>query len=133
MLRQFEANKDPNKTVTLLKAVQWTRVAWCDYVSSQTIQKCFWKSTITTKPDDNMDNLESAQDLDMDELRAQIAHLPRMIGPLSVEEFIEVPDEVIDDNDDDVTAAINYKNRPKISINYREQLLTHFGLGHVAP
>jgi hypothetical protein len=106
MLRQFEANKDPNKTVTLLKAVQWTRVAWCDYVSSQTIQKCFWKSTITTKPDDNMDNLESVQDLDMDELRAQIAQLPRVIDPLSVEEFIEVPEEVIDDNDDDVTAAV---------------------------
>jgi hypothetical protein len=52
MLRQFEANKDPNKTVTLLEAVQWTRVTWCDYVSSQTIQKCVWKSqlrqTLTT-------------------------------------------------------------------------------------
>jgi hypothetical protein len=94
------------KTVTLLKAVQWTRVAWCDYVSSQTIQKCFWKSTITTTPNDNTDNLESVQDLDMDELRAQIAQLPRVIDPLSVEEFIEVPEEVIDDNDDDVTAAV---------------------------
>jgi hypothetical protein len=56
MVRQFEANKDSNKTVTLLKAVQWTRVACCDYVSSQTIQKCFWKSTITTKPDDDDDD-----------------------------------------------------------------------------
>jgi hypothetical protein len=65
-----------------------------------------WKSTITTKPDDNMDNLESTQDLDMDELRAQIAQLPRMIDPLSVEEFIDVPEEVIDDNDDDITVAV---------------------------
>ena len=90
-----------------MKAVQWTRIAWCDYVSSQTIQKCFWKSTITTKPNDNTDNLESSvQDLDIDELRAQIAQLPGMIDPLSVEEFIEIPEEVIDDNDDDITTAV---------------------------
>ena len=29
-----------------------------------------------------------------------------MIDPLSVEEFIEIPEEVIDDNDDDITAAV---------------------------
>jgi hypothetical protein len=28
IVQAYEANKDPNKTVTLLKAIQWTRVAW---------------------------------------------------------------------------------------------------------
>jgi hypothetical protein len=40
MLRQYEAGKDPNKTVTLLIAIQWTRVAWTDIVTTATIQKC---------------------------------------------------------------------------------------------
>jgi hypothetical protein len=42
----------------------------------------------------------------MDKLRAQIAQLPRVIDPLSVEEFIEVPEEVIDDDDDDISVVV---------------------------
>ena len=49
MLRQYEADKDPNKIVNLLKAIQWTRTAW-ENVLPQTIQKCWWKSTIIKKP-----------------------------------------------------------------------------------
>jgi hypothetical protein len=49
MLRQYEAGKNPNKTVTLLKAVQWTRSSWEQGVTSSSIQKCFWKSTIIKK------------------------------------------------------------------------------------
>ena len=52
MLRQYEANKDPNQTVNLLKAIQWTRLAWDQGVSEATIQKCWWKSTIIKKPVD---------------------------------------------------------------------------------
>jgi hypothetical protein len=28
MLRQIEAGKNPHKTVTLLKAILWTRASW---------------------------------------------------------------------------------------------------------
>jgi hypothetical protein len=49
MLRQYEAGKNPNKTVTLLKAVQWTRSSWEQGITSSSIQKCFWKSTIIKK------------------------------------------------------------------------------------
>ena len=51
MLRQYEENKDLNKTVNLLKAIQWTRKAW-DQVTDTTIQRCQWKSTIIKKPID---------------------------------------------------------------------------------
>jgi hypothetical protein len=52
MLRQYEAGQNTNKTVTLLKAVQWTRVSWAQCLASSTIQKCFWKSTLISKPQD---------------------------------------------------------------------------------
>ena len=52
ILWQYEANKDPNQTVNLLKAIQWTRLAWDQGVSEATIQKCWWKSTIIKKPVD---------------------------------------------------------------------------------
>ena len=106
MLRQFEAEKDPNRTVTLLKAVQWTRVAWSECVTAETIQKCFWKSTITTKPDNNTCDLGNTESPEIDELRSQIARLPGGDDPLSIEEFINPIEEVIDDNDDDTMAFI---------------------------
>jgi hypothetical protein len=106
MLRQFEAEKDPNRTVTLLKAVQWTRVAWSECVTAETIQKCFWKSTITTKPDNNTCDLGNTESPEIDELRSQIALLPGGDDPLSIEEFINPIEEVIDDNDDDTMAFI---------------------------
>jgi hypothetical protein len=49
MLRQYEADKNPNKTMNLLKAVQWSRASW-EAVSEVTIQRCWWKSTIFKKP-----------------------------------------------------------------------------------
>jgi hypothetical protein len=51
MLQQYEASKDPNKTVTLLKAIQWSRNAWEQCVTPLSIQKCFWKSTVIKKPE----------------------------------------------------------------------------------
>jgi hypothetical protein len=89
MLRQYEANKDPNKTVNLLKSIQWTRKAW-DQVTDTTIQRCWWKSTIIKKPID--------QDLQaqMTTLQAQITRLP-IINPLSADEFIQVNGEGVDD------------------------------------
>ena len=35
MLRQYELDKDPNKTVTLLKAIQWTRILWHNIVTQE--------------------------------------------------------------------------------------------------
>ena len=37
----YEADKDPNKTVTLLKAIQWTRVVWYNTITQTCIEKCF--------------------------------------------------------------------------------------------
>jgi len=43
------------KTVTLLHAIQWTVESWKHYVRQQTIQACFWKSTVVKKERYNRD------------------------------------------------------------------------------
>src|ERR1700710_2033492 len=83
MLQQYEAGKDPNKTVNLLKAVQWTRIAW-EQVTAQTIQRCWWKSTVIKKPGDVQVAMEYQH---IDELQAQIARLP-INDPLPLDEFL---------------------------------------------
>ena len=50
IVQAYEANKDPNKMVILLKAIQWTRVAWEQMVTQKTIQKCQWRSIVIKKP-----------------------------------------------------------------------------------
>ena len=49
MLREYEADKNPQKTVNLLRAVQWIQAAW-ETVTVDTIQRCWWKSTLIKKP-----------------------------------------------------------------------------------
>ena len=105
MLRQYEAGKNPNKTVTLLKAVQWTRSSWEQGVTSLSIQKCFWKSTIIKKQEQEVIQEENQQ-ADRDALQAQITELPGIEDPLSLNEFIELADEVIDDEDGDIFASV---------------------------
>lgn len=105
MLRQYEAGKDPNKTVTLLKAIQWTRVAWTDIVTTATIQKCWWKSTVVKKPV-GQEIVEDTQQPDQDELQAQIQELPGIADRLSINEFIQPAGEVVDDDDQDIFASV---------------------------
>ena len=50
MLQQYEANKNPQKTVNLLKVIQWTQAAWGTSVTPTTIKKYWWKSTLIKKP-----------------------------------------------------------------------------------
>jgi hypothetical protein len=41
MIREHEAQKNPQKTVNLLKAIQWVRVSWEQSVTPTTIKKCW--------------------------------------------------------------------------------------------
>ena len=100
----LNSGKDPNKTVTLLKAIQWTRIAWTDCVTDSTISRCYWKSTIIEKPanrtviDEGMAEREA--------LRVQILAVPGIQDPLSVDEFIEPLAEEVVDEDSDIIEAI---------------------------
>jgi hypothetical protein len=108
MLRQFEANKNPNKTVTLLKAIQWTRVAW-DSVTADKIQRSFWKSTVIPKPlTDEQEAAREAEELaELADFERSIAALPiSNTNRMSAAEFLNPVEEVVEDTDGDILASV---------------------------
>lgn len=101
----MQINKDPKKTVTLLKAIQWTRIAWNDCVTNATISRCFWKSTITKKPSDIGSTINESI-VEREALRVQIAKLPGIADALTIDEFVLPLEEQVIDEDEDIMEAI---------------------------
>ena len=100
----LNSNKDPNKTVTLLKAIQQTRITQNDYVTDSTISRCYQKSTIIKKPVNRTVINEGIAEREA--LRVQILALPGIQDPLSVDEFIEPLVERLVDEDSDIMEVI---------------------------
>jgi hypothetical protein len=114
MLQEYEADKNPQKTVNLLRAVQWIQAAWETSVTIDTIQKL----TSIKKPipeelegdtiivdDGNADRIE---------LQDQIARLP-IKNPLSLDEFLNPEDETIVDKDEDIfISVVNHYAVPRL-------------------
>jgi uncharacterized membrane protein YhdT len=50
MIKQFEADKNPNKTVTLLYTINWIVHAWNNHVKASTITNYWYKSSLIAKP-----------------------------------------------------------------------------------
>jgi hypothetical protein len=105
ILRTLQTDKDPNKTVNLLKAIQWTRVAWNDCVTNITIQRCFIKSTVVNKPVE-VEVREVDEIADQEALQAQMAQISGVQDLLTVEEFVNPLAEEIEDLDEDIMEAI---------------------------
>lgn len=82
MIRQFDKEKDPLKTVTLLDVITWTVDAWNHYVKPLTIERCWWKSTVVMKPrgpeeDDEWEIIDDGEDQeDLIKLYNQIKNTP---------------------------------------------------------
>jgi hypothetical protein len=108
MIQQLNADKDPNKTVTLLKAIQWSRVAWEQMVTPSTIQKCWWKSTCIKKPAEE-EEIKDNQEAERAELQEQLALLStpnKGEERLSIDDFINPTDETIVDDDINIFALV---------------------------
>jgi hypothetical protein len=107
MVREYKADKNPQKIVNLLKAVQWTRVAWEQSVTQITIKRCWWKSTLIKKPEEPIGELiaEDDQSTERAELQAQITQLP-IKNPLSLNEFLTLNNKVIIDKDEDIFVSV---------------------------
>jgi len=117
MLREYEAERDPQKTVNLLKAVQWTRAAWESSVATTTIRRCWIKSTLIGERAEELEESREERELDGDtivvddgtadrlQLQAQIAQLP-IENLTSLDEFLTPEDETIVDEDSDIFAAV---------------------------
>lgn len=105
IVRTFEAGKDPNRTVTLLKAIQWSRLAWEQLVTPTTIQKCWWKSTCIKKPvgeEDTQQDIGQDERSDLEEQLAQLPPLAEGEERIPLNEFIDPESEVVVDEDGDI-------------------------------
>ncbi|TQS36153.1 hypothetical protein Golomagni_03402 [Golovinomyces magnicellulatus] len=91
--------------VTLLKAIQWTWVAWAEGVSPTCVQRFWWKSTVLGQPV-GLEIVEENLEADRDELQKQINEIPGTEDRLSVGEFIELGSKVVDDEDQDIFASM---------------------------
>ncbi len=100
----LNSDKDPNKTVTLLKAIQQTRIAQNDCVTNSTILQYCQKSTIIEKPANRTVINEGMAKREA--LRVQISALPGIQDPLLVDEFIEPLVEQVVDEDSDIIEVI---------------------------
>ena len=107
MVREYNADKNPQKTVNLLKAIQWTRVAWEQSVTPTTIRKCWVKSTLIKLPEELSEEpvAEDDQAAEQAELQAQIAQLP-IENPLPLNEFLNPNDETVLDEDEDIFTSV---------------------------
>ena len=109
MLQEYEADKNPQKIVNLLKAIQWTRAAWESVVTKDTIRRCWVKSTLIKRLEDAEDSTEDTivvdDGTDRVDLQDQIAQL-LIENPLSLDEFLNPEDETILDMESDIFEAI---------------------------
>jgi hypothetical protein len=56
MLQEYKADKNPQKTVNLLKAVKWIQAASESAVTKDTIKRCWMKSTLIKTPEDSIED-----------------------------------------------------------------------------
>jgi hypothetical protein len=108
ILAEYEADRDPNKTVTLLHAIRWTVNAWHTGVNPSTIQKCWWKSTCIQKPLDTEYTTVEEERISQEksQLHQQILAIPNLSNPLEIDEFIQLPEEEIVDSNENITELI---------------------------
>ena len=105
MLREYEAGKNPQRTMNLLKAIQQTRVVQEQSVTTDYIKKCWQKSTIIQKPVVEEPTTEDDEAAERTELQEQITQLP-IKDALSLNEFLNPSNETILDKDDDIFVSV---------------------------
>ena len=126
MLQQYKADKNLQKIVNLLRAVQQIQAAQGTSVTIETIQRCQQKSTLfkklTLKELAQIAELKLKGDTivvddrtaDRIELQGQIAQL-LIENLLSLNEFLNLEDKTIFDKDKDVfTSVVNYYATAKL-------------------
>ncbi|KAI0993047.1 hypothetical protein K3495_g15137 [Podosphaera aphanis] len=102
ILNQHESGKDPQKTVNILRAIQWSQISWED-LEACVIKRCWWKSTLISRPD--RQELEPGfYTTQSEELEAQIAGFFR--DPIPIRDFLEPAEEIILEKDSDIFEAI---------------------------
>ena len=116
MIKQFDNDKNPLKTVTLLHSIRWAVQAWRHYIKSSTIKRCWLKSTCIYSTDDaefEIDD-EPAIQQEVRDLHAQVdgnIQVAEVVGAgLSHNEFLRTfitpESESIDDKPEEALQSI---------------------------
>jgi hypothetical protein len=101
MVAEFDAGRDPLRTMNILKAVRWGIQAWELDVSPETITKCFKKGLFdpTLDTEASTDTAEAVNEITTSLQRLQVQNRIQEAMPIS--NFLDPPDEnVIDDIND---------------------------------
>jgi hypothetical protein len=123
MIKQLENGKNPQKTVTLRHAINWTVHSWNHDVKAATIKNCWFKSTLIKKSvlvpggdedaefdpfgfDDEIRIAQEEEDASTVNLMQTIQSTKAFDHPLLISQFINPPDEVIEDTPGEILTSI---------------------------
>lgn len=103
MIEEYEADRDPLKTINVLKAVRWSMAAW-EQVTSTTIANCGRKSSLhgeaygplnRAQADVAAEQLQLLQSL-QDSMNEAV---PERDSRMAIDRFLNLPEEMIFDSD----------------------------------
>ena len=104
IVKEYKANKNLQKIVNLLKAIQQTQVAQEQLVIPITIKKCWWKSTLIKLPKEPVAE-EDDEATEQAELQVQITQL-LIKNPLSLNEFLTPNNKTVIDIDNNIFESV---------------------------
>ncbi len=127
MLTELENERDPLKTMNVLKAARFSIAAWNNSVKARTYANCFRKSGISgpvygPHPLPKEKRHKQQSDLDDETDAAALARLRTMIRDIvsrrqihqavNVEDFVDPVSEQVDDSDEDLVEMISQQFDP---------------------
>lgn len=94
MVAEHDQGHDPVESMNVPKALRWAIRAWELDISAQSIRNCFGKALF----EKDSDQAQAEQQL-MDEIRVDFDALrPHITNPMSIENFLNPMDEVVQDD-----------------------------------
>jgi hypothetical protein len=123
MIKQLENRKNPQKTVTLHHAINWTVYSWNHDVKAAIIKNCWFKSTLIKKSvlvpsgdkdaefdpfgfDNEIRIAQEEEDASIVNLMQTIQSIKAFDHPLLISQFIDPLDEVIKDTLGEILTSI---------------------------
>jgi len=122
-LQEFEAERDPDKSMNVLKILQWGITTWNEDITSTTIANCWLKSRVLdpkygpqTRPEAKKNGWKEAVQQDdiqiketINEIQDSIQKLSdsgRIRDMMSISQFINPTNEIVDDEDDEILEKV---------------------------
>ena len=126
VIEEYEADRDPVKTMNVLHAIRWSLSAWENDVGKESIERCWLKSRVLAPkygPRNRGEDVEEVERLYASNVTAQRLDLQNVVSgiqaslgtleaagkirkAMDIHRFIDMPEENVDDDDDDLVEQI---------------------------